>query len=101
VQVDPVKQGSADLSEVALDDAAGAAALPCRAAIKAARAPVQITTDTAGATKAMVGSVPGGNDVPVRFVLQTTSALTSLANDVLSGFSRVMPVSSAELRLWG
>jgi hypothetical protein len=42
VQIDAVQQGSADLSEVPLDDTAGAAALAGRIREVAARTPVQI-----------------------------------------------------------
>ena len=45
MQVDAVEQGAADLTEVALDNAAGAAAFPRRIAEEPARTSVQITTD--------------------------------------------------------
>jgi len=46
VPVDAVQQRPADLAQVALDDAAGAAALAGRVTIESARPPVQITTAT-------------------------------------------------------
>ena len=45
MQVDAVQQRPADLAEVALDDAAGAAAFVRRIAKVTARTPVQISTD--------------------------------------------------------
>jgi hypothetical protein len=45
VQIDTIEQRTADLSEVTLDDPAGAMALPRRIAEKSARAPVQSSTD--------------------------------------------------------